>query len=34
MLFDAVRLAGPQQTDGRKPAARRARRSRRTATDR
>ena len=34
MLFDAVRLSAPEQTDGRKPAARRTKRSRRSATDR
>jgi DNA-binding transcriptional ArsR family regulator len=34
MLFDAVRLAAAEQTDGRKPAARRTKRSRRSATDR
>jgi DNA-binding transcriptional ArsR family regulator len=34
MLFDAVRLSAANQTDGRKPAARRTKRSRRSATDR
>jgi hypothetical protein len=34
MLFDAVRLSAAEQTDGRKPAARRRKRSRRTPTDR
>ena len=34
MLFDAVRLSGTQETDGRKPASRRASRSRRATVGR
>jgi len=34
MLFDAVRLSGAEETDGRKPAARRTSRSRRAAVSR
>jgi hypothetical protein len=34
MLFDAVTLSAAEQTDGRKPAARRRKRSHRSATDR